>query len=61
MLRKLLLGGNDLPAAIRNLGRPVPGMFRPGVKFLTDEDAKSLLPKGPPLYDEELLTDRTER
>jgi small GTP-binding protein len=61
VLRKLLLGGDDLPAAIRALGRPVPGMFLPGVKSLTDDDANKLLPEGPPLYDEEVLTDRTER
>jgi GTP-binding protein Era len=61
VLRKLLLGGDDLPADMRKLGRPVPGMFKPGVKFLTDEDAKALLPIGPPLYDEEILTDRPER
>lgn len=61
VLRKLLLGDEDLPDAIRALGRPLPGMFRPGVKFLTADDAKALLPYGPPLYDEELLTDRPER
>lgn len=61
VLRKLLLGGDDLPAAIRSLGRPIPEMFRPGVVFLTDDDAKALLPLGPPLYNEEFLTDRPER
>ena len=61
LLRKLLLGGDDIPGAIRNLGRPVPGMFQSGVQFLSDEDAKALLPPGPPLYDEEILTDRPER
>lgn len=61
VLRKLLLGGEDLPGAIRTLGRPVPGMFQSGVQFLTDDDAKALLPYGPPLYDEEILTDRPER
>lgn len=61
VLRKLLLGGDDLPASIRALGRPVPGMFQPGVTFLTDDDARALLPLGPPLYDEEFLTDRPER
>ena len=61
VLRKLLLGGDDLPSAIRDLGRPVTGMFQPGVKFLHDDDAKRLLPRGPPLYDEELITDRSER
>jgi small GTP-binding protein len=60
-LRKLLLGGDDLPSSIRDMGRPVPGMFRPEVTFLTDEDAKALLPESPPLYDEEILTDRPER
>jgi GTP-binding protein Era len=60
-LRQILVGGEDIPSSIRKLGRPVPGMFRPGVQFLTDEDAKSLLPIGPPLYDEEFLTDRSER
>lgn len=61
LLRNLLLGNEDLASSIRNLGRPVPGMFKEGVKFLSDEDAKSLLPIGPPLYDEEILTDRPER
>lgn len=61
MLRTLLLGGDDLPATIRALGRPVPGMFRDGVKFLTGDDSKALLPYGPPLYDEDILTDRPER
>lgn len=61
LLRQLLVGEGDIPAAIRALGRPIPGMFRPGVQFLTDDDAKTLLPEGPPLYDEDLLTDRTER
>lgn len=61
LLRKLLLGGDNVPGAIRALGRPIPGMFRDGVKFLTDEDAKTILPYGPPLYDEEILTDRPER
>ena len=60
-LRKLLVGGDDLPAALRDLGRPIPGMFQPDVKFLTDSDAKALLPPSPPLYDEEILTDRPER
>jgi small GTP-binding protein len=60
-LRKLLLGGDDLPSSIRDMGRPVPGMFRSEVNSLTDEDAKALLPEGPPLYDEEIMTDRPER
>lgn len=60
-LRRLLTGGPDVPAAIRNLGRPIPGMFRPGVQFVTDEQARELLPPGPPLYDKDSLTDRSER
>ena len=60
-LRRLLLGGPDVPAAIRDLGRPVPGMFLPAVKLISDEEAQALLPPGPPLYQEEMFTDRTER
>lgn len=60
-LRRILVGGPDVPAAIRDLGRPIPGMFPPGVKFLTDQQARELLPPSPPLYDEEILTDRPER
>jgi GTP-binding protein Era len=60
-LRTLLTGGPDLPAALRNLGRPVPGMFLPDVQSLTDEDAQAALPLSPPLYDTEILTDRPSR
>lgn len=62
-LRRLLTGGPDLPAAFRDMGRPIPGMFRVGSArdYLTDEEAQALLPKSPPLYDQEALTDRTER
>jgi GTP-binding protein Era len=61
LLRQILVGGDDIPSSVRALGRPIPGMFQEGVQFISDEDAKSLLPLGPPLYDEELLTDRSER
>jgi GTPase len=62
VLRKMLTGGPDLPASIRDLGRPIVGMFQPGVKTLTDAQVKKdLLPISPPLYDDEILTDRTER
>jgi len=57
-LRRVLAGGPDVPAALRGLGRPIPGMFPEG------GDAPSvppLLPISPPLYDTEMLTDRTER
>lgn len=60
-LRSLLLGGPDVPAAFRDLGRPVAGMFLPGVKFIDNEGACRIIPKGPPLYDYDTLTDRTER
>lgn len=60
-LRTLLCGIADVPESIRNLGRPVPGMFREGVKFISNEDARSLIPFGPPLYEEDALTDRSER
>jgi GTPase len=61
-LRRLLVGGPGVPESFRELGRPVPGMYaRPDVRFLTDEEAKALLPQSPPLYDQEALTDRTER
>jgi GTPase Era involved in 16S rRNA processing len=65
-LRRLLTGGPNLPQALRNLGRPIPGMFRensitPVGTFITDDEARELLPISPPLYDQEILTDRPER
>jgi GTP-binding protein Era len=60
-LRRILCGGPDVPAALRNLGRPIAGMFSESTMFLTDDQAKALLPRSPPLYDPETLTDRTER
>ncbi|KAL7577673.1 hypothetical protein ACA910_015184 [Epithemia clementina (nom. ined.)] len=60
-LRRILTGGPDVPSAIRDLGRPIAGMFPPGVQFLSDEQASMLLPLSPPLYDPNLLTDRTDR
>lgn len=50
----------DVPAAIRGLGRPVPGMFK-DKPMLTNEDAREILPIGPPLYDPDFFTDRTDR
>jgi GTP-binding protein Era len=61
VLGRVLAGGPDVPAAIRDMGRPIPGMFLPGVQFVTDDQARALLPRGPPLYDSEALTDRPER
>lgn len=60
-LRKILLGQDDIPAALRDLGRPISGMFRNGCSTVTDQDARALLPMSPPLYDEKTLTDRSER
>jgi GTP-binding protein Era len=61
LLRDLVCGGPDVPASIRSLGRPIDGMFQEGVKFISNEEAQALVPKGPPMYDEDTLTDRTER
>ena len=36
-------------------------LFRSGVQFLTRDDTVGILPVGPPLYDEDVLTDRSER
>lgn len=61
LLRKILMGKEDVPAALRALGRPVDGMFRDGIHVVTESECKHLLPLGPPLYDEDMLTDRSER
>ncbi|VEU36610.1 unnamed protein product [Pseudo-nitzschia multistriata] len=66
LLRQLLVGSgkdeeDDIPASVRALGRPVPGMFRNGIKCLTNDDARNLLPVGPPLYDDDFLSDRSVR
>lgn len=60
-LRKMLLGEKDVADALRDMGRPIPGMFRPAVKFITADEAIALLPPSPPLYDAEALTDRPQR
>lgn len=61
-LRRMLAGGPDVPAALRGLGRPIPGMFPHGVISYTDAQIRNmLLPISPPLYDTDILTDRTER
>jgi GTP-binding protein Era len=60
-LRKILLGQDGVSEALREMGRPIEGTFPSGVKTVTDEVAKELLPLGPPLYDEDTLTDRPER
>ena len=61
-LRHLLTASPDLDASLRNLGRPIPGMYRqPNQLFLTRDDVLALLPRSPPLYDTEILTDRPSR
>jgi small GTP-binding protein len=61
-LRAILKGGPDVPSSFRALGRPIPGMFSDRDKTMLDnEQAQQLLPFGPPLYDGEQFTDRTER
>jgi GTPase len=67
LLRRLLCGGPNVRDAIRNLGRPVSGMFSSlnitiNDPFWHDETIRSyLLPLSPPLYDTDIITDRTER
>ncbi len=60
-LRRLLVGGSDVPEALRNLGRPIPGMFLGNAKTIEDVEAREMLPQGPPLYEIDALTDRNER
>ena len=60
-LRTLLFGGPDVGAAFRGLGRPLPGMFQPGVTLIGNAEASDIIPSSPPLYDADTLTDRTER
>jgi GTP-binding protein Era len=62
-LRSILLSNDpevDVPAAIRELGRPVSGMFK-DKPMLSNENAKEILPIGPPLYDPDFFTDKTDR
>jgi KH domain len=67
LIRRLLCGGPNVRDAIRNLGRPLAGIF-PSSNITVndplwqDETIRSfLLPLSPPLYDTDILTDRTER
>lgn len=63
-VRRILSGGPDVPASLRDLGRPVPGVLpSPSQRTLTDEQAREALqlPESPPLYGTDELTDRTER
>lgn len=72
-LRSLLLANDpsvDVGGAIRNLGRPVPGMFSASLAsssasgapaMVTNDIAREILPIGPPLYHPDFFTDRTDR
>ena len=63
-LRSILLANDpdaDVGRAIRDLGRPVPGTFSNGAATLSTEDARNILPEGPPLYHPDFFTDRTDR
>jgi len=64
-LRSILLANDpdvNVGAAIRNLGRPVVGMFAANLGGMpTNEEAKAILPLGPPLYHADFFTDRTDR
>jgi GTPase len=61
ILRKVLMGESNIPQALRDLGRPIPGMFPSDLRTISDEIARDLLPLGPPLYESDALTDRSER
>eukprot|EP00586_Coscinodiscus_wailesii_P021567 CAMPEP_0172514020 /NCGR_PEP_ID=MMETSP1066-20121228/257199_1 /TAXON_ID=671091 /ORGANISM="Coscinodiscus wailesii, Strain CCMP2513" /LENGTH=319 /DNA_ID=CAMNT_0013294531 /DNA_START=292 /DNA_END=1251 /DNA_ORIENTATION=+ len=60
-LKEILLGGEDVSARLRDVGRPYEGMFREGRQGMDDDEARGLIPLGPPLYGNEELTDRSER
>ncbi|KAL7516394.1 hypothetical protein ACHAWX_001416, partial [Stephanocyclus meneghinianus] len=63
-LRSVLLANDpdaDVAAAMRGLGRPVSGMFRGGRMMMDGEEAREMLPVGPPLYGADFFTDRTDR
>jgi GTPase len=67
LLRRLLCGGPNVRDAIRDLGRPISGMFSSDNVTVNDsiwydENIRSyLLPLSPPLYHTDTITDRTER
>jgi KH domain len=67
LLRRLLCGGPNVRDALRNLGRPIHGIFQSAAITINDplwydETIRSyLLPLSPPLYDTDIITDRTER
>lgn len=62
-IRRMLTGGPNVAEALRGLGRPIAGMLPANAKsYYPDEEIRNMmLPISPPMYDPEILTDRTER
>ncbi|KAL3810718.1 hypothetical protein ACHAXA_008491 [Cyclostephanos tholiformis] len=64
-LRSMLMSNDptiDVGAAIRALGRPVPGMFANDDTLMPSVDeCRDIVPVGPPLYQSDFFTDRTDR
>jgi len=63
-LRSILLANDpnvDVGSAIRGLGRPLPAMFAATKNMISNEEARAILPVGPPLYHPDFFTDRTDR
>jgi GTP-binding protein Era len=64
-LRSMLMSNDpsiDIGAAIRALGRPVPGMFvDDALPTPSVDDCRDIVPVGPPLYHPDFFTDRTDR
>lgn len=62
VLKAILLGQEDLPSLFRNLGKPRAGMFASSSKlWFEPEEVLDYIPSGPPLYDPNSLSDRSER
>ncbi|GMI22831.1 hypothetical protein TrCOL_g3951 [Triparma columacea] len=61
LLRKILFARSGIQQSLRDLGRPIPGMFRSGCKTLTDQEVWPLIPEGDPLFPADAVTDRSER
>jgi len=64
-LRSILLANDptiDVGSAVRGLGRPLPAMFATTENnMISNEEAREILPVGPPLYHPDFFTDRTDR
>jgi len=62
VLKAILLAQPDLTSHFRNLGKPRKGMF-PSLQqmWLEPDDVWDYIPEGPPLYDANSISDRSER